>query len=221
MATTKATLAARVLQLIGNRSGYDQLISDGLDAAVEEISSRHDFVDLITTPADVTITVVEDASYATIPTGYNKIKFLQHVRDTIESPIELRTKSWAWDRFPKESSETWVAFIEGTKLYILPDPSSGDKVRFTMVSSVAFTGGTTLNVTKIDRVVVAFAASYALDGMEIPVSAERWYKRFERAMATAITEDNRKPRLIMSADVGEPRTTMEQILDGVPETFEA
>jgi hypothetical protein len=212
-------MAAQVLLLIGNRSGYSTLIDNALDAAAEEVTARHDWADLITTPTDVAITIAEDASYATIPTGYARIKFVQHIQGSIESSIEIRTKRWAWDDFVRQGSLSWIAYEESGKLYILPDPASGDYVRFTMVSKVAFVTGT-LNITGIDRALIAFATSWVYEALEIPVTASNWIKRFEYVLRSAIVNDTRRPKLILGGDLEIPRSTMEQILEGMPDTIE-
>ena len=219
----KVALAAYVVKLVG-RSGYTSEIDTSLNLALEEIGQRHDFKGMLSFPTAVTITVATNASYATIPTGYLRLKSVCIFRDPSVYHVDIKTKQWTYREYPSLLYSRYVGYEDAGKFYFRPDPVSGDTALFGISTAPAWTasgGDFTQPISGIDRALVAFAASQMFEQLEIPVSAERWGARFELALRRAISSDMRQSLLQKPTFARTTSSEIEELLGDWPDSLEA
>lgn len=222
MSLIKAELVTEVERIVG-RTGLLEPAEQALALGLEDIAMKHDFREMLSlSAADVAITIADDNSYASLPDAYLRLKFVWLVRGTSVYPVDIKTHQWISREYPFVGTPRWVGYEQLGKFYFRPDPLTGDKARFQVSLAPALaTAGSP--IPGIDRALIAFAASWMFDSLEIPESADRWMDRYELAARRAIVSDRRsnliqKPSLVGSTV---PQADLEELLGDGPESLEA
>ena len=208
----RGQLRTEVEAIIG-RTDKASVVNKGLSFGLQEVGKRWRWRGL---QAEVSLTLLANGLSLTLPTTCHQVVEARVTDGTSSGswPLELKTKGWVMWRYPSITALTAgmpvYGYVENNVLYVCPKADKAYSVLVTHSTlPVDFAGDTSLNpITTTDLALVAWAAGYTFDSLEMFDSASVWKQNFEVALVNAIRTDRSiNPRFQADGEGSTSRTS--------------
>jgi len=196
MSKTRAQIRAAVISIV-RRDDIDSDINTAIDFAIGEIGKRHIFRKLRVEPNDLTLS--SGNSSVALDTVADHLIEARVIDSTNSYHLSLISKKEFVYLFPNVSADTAgapeYAYVEDGTLYVYPKADDDYTIRTTVARQMDSLSddSDTPEVDGVDAAIVAWAASWIYDTIEMPELANRWLQRYEVLMVDAIKSDRRRP----------------------------
>ena len=157
---------------------------------------------------DVTASWIGTPQYVSIPTTTHKLMGAVLIDGLSSYNLPILTKAKVDSLYPAPestlSTKPEVAYRLGTKLRLAPYTNTNYSVRLTSIDYPTLASGGTAepNVEGIEDALVARVLMDLYGGEEHFTTAKYWEQRFDKALATLIKDDKRKPSTVHQFDTG-------------------
>lgn len=179
---------------ITGRSDKAEVINTALNLGLESITNRHDFFPKY---FEEEIAIVEDDSFVELPPRVRDIAEVRLIDGPQSYPLEIRLKTYVAARWPMpdevSKGKPIVGYVEDGKFHFLPYSDAAYALRFTFIPLAGPLESDTdePGILGIDNALVAYAAAFVYDSLEMSQEASVWTSRYEMRLLESIRADKR------------------------------
>lgn len=174
------------------RTDKTTVINNAINAALKEVSGKHNWRDLRT---EASVTTVADQEYIALASDVRRLDEVRWMDGLNSYEITIRPKTWLvhyWPDFSAQSSgKPRYGYLEGTTLYMVPPPNEAKTITYSYFKRHAsLTDETTdIDFSIADEAVIAYATYRVFKSVQMHEDAVQWFADYKEALKTAKAMD--------------------------------
>ncbi len=203
----RAEIRALVIDHTG-ASHKATLINSMITAALKKVSAEMKWGDLLT---ETSVTLIPNQEFIAIGSNIHRITEVRIIDGLSSWELEVRPKNWVLERWPDLQAQFFsrprFAYLENSRIYMMPGPSNNWVLKFSAYKRVAdLTDDTTaLFPEHIDEAVIAYATYRTFKSMQQHEDAVAWFADYREAIKDAKNMDHDSAVTIQATPLGQGR----------------